>query len=52
MTEKINSIGIVKESRSDENRAPIAPDQVSQIINHNYLNLLKFLHHTVHTLYF
>ena len=33
MTEKINSIGIVKESRSDENRAPIAPDQVSQIIN-------------------
>ena len=32
MTEKINSIGIVKESRSDENRAPIAPNQVSQII--------------------
>ena len=33
MIEKINSIGILKESRSDENRAPIAPDQVSQIIN-------------------
>ena len=38
MTEKINSIGIVKESRSDENRAPIAPEQVSQIIK-KYPNL-------------
>ena len=40
MTEKINSIGIVKESRSDENRAPIAPNQVSQIIKkYPHINL-------------
>ena len=32
MTGIINSIGIIKESRSDESRAPIAPSQVSQII--------------------
>ena len=32
MTGIINSIGIIKESRPDESRAPIAPSQVSQII--------------------
>jgi len=32
MTKKINSIGILKESRPDESRAPIAPSQVSLII--------------------
>lgn len=32
MREKIHSIGIVKESRFDESRAPIAPNQVSEII--------------------
>ena len=32
MTGIINSIGIIKESRPDESRAPIAPNQVSQII--------------------
>ncbi len=32
MTGRINSIGIIKESRPDESRAPIAPSQVSQII--------------------
>ncbi len=32
MKKKINSIGIVKESRLDESRAPISPKQVSQII--------------------
>ena len=32
MTKKINSIGIIKESRADESRAPIAPSQVSLII--------------------
>ena len=32
MREKIHSIGIVKESRFDESRAPIAPIQVSKII--------------------
>ena len=33
MTKKINSIGILKESRPDESRAPIAPSQVSLIID-------------------
>ena len=33
MTKKIKSIGILKESRPDESRAPIAPSQVSLIIN-------------------
>ena len=32
MTKKIKSIGILKESRPDESRAPIAPSQVSLII--------------------
>ena len=32
MTRKINSIGIVKESRPDESRAPIAPNQIPLII--------------------
>ncbi|MDA0968003.1 MAG: hypothetical protein O2935_01540 [Proteobacteria bacterium] len=32
MREKIHSIGIIKESRFDESRAPIAPNQVSEII--------------------
>ena len=32
MTESINSIGIIKESRSDESRAPISPSQILQII--------------------
>ena len=32
MTGIINSIGIIKESRPDESRAPIAPSQISQII--------------------
>lgn len=32
MTKKINSIGIVKESRPDESRAPIAPKQISTIL--------------------
>ena len=32
MTQKIKSIGILKESRPDETRAPIAPSQVSLII--------------------
>jgi len=32
MTERINSIGIIKESRSDESRAPISPSQILQII--------------------
>jgi alanine dehydrogenase len=32
MKKKINSIGIVQESRPDETRAPIAPSQVSLII--------------------
>ena len=32
MRDKIHSIGIVKESRFDESRAPIAPNQVSKII--------------------
>ena len=32
MRKKIHSIGIVKESRFDESRAPIAPNQVSEII--------------------
>ena len=31
MTEGINSIGILRESRTDESRAPIAPKQISQI---------------------
>ena len=31
MTEVITSIGIIKESRPDERRAPIAPSQVSII---------------------
>ena len=31
MTEGINSIGILKESRTDESRAPITPKQISQI---------------------
>ena len=31
MTENIKSIGIIRESRSDESRAPIAPKQISQI---------------------
>ena len=33
MTKKIKSIGILKESRPDESRAPIAPSQVSLIID-------------------
>ena len=33
MTEKINSIGIVKESRLDESRAPIDPNQVKELLN-------------------
>ena len=33
MTVRINSIGIIKESRSDESRAPITPIQVSKIID-------------------
>ena len=32
MTKKINSIGIIKESRPDESRAPIAPKQISTIL--------------------
>ena len=32
MTGRINSIGIIKESRSDESRAPITPSQILQII--------------------
>ena len=32
MTKKIKSIGILKESRPDETRAPIAPRQVSLFI--------------------
>ena len=32
MTKKINSIGILKESRPDESRAPIAPNQIPLII--------------------
>ena len=32
MKKKIKSIGILKESRLDESRAPIAPSQVSLII--------------------
>ena len=35
MTGIINSIGIIKESRSDESRAPIAPSQVLQILEQN-----------------
>ena len=31
MTENIKSIGIIKESRSDESRSPIAPQQISLI---------------------
>ena len=31
MTESITSIGIIKESRSDENRAPLTPKQISKI---------------------
>ena len=31
MTENISSIGIIKESRPDENRAPLAPKQISKI---------------------
>ena len=33
MIKKINSIGIIKESRHDESRAPIAPSQVPYIID-------------------
>ena len=33
MTGKINSIGIIKESRPDESRAPITPRQILQIID-------------------
>ena len=32
MTKKIKSIGILKESRPDESRAPITPSQVPLII--------------------
>ena len=31
MTQKITSIGIIKESRNDERRAPIAPEQIKEI---------------------
>ena len=31
MKENINSIGIIKESRKDESRAPLAPYQISEI---------------------
>ena len=33
MTQKIGSIGIIKESRNDESRAPIAPEQIKEIKN-------------------
>ena len=33
MTKNINSIGIIKESRPDESRAPIVPIQISKIKN-------------------
>ena len=38
MTGKINSIGVIKESRSDESRAPIAPENISKI-KENFPNL-------------
>ena len=38
MTKKIKSIGILKESRPDESRAPIAPSHVS-LINKKYPDL-------------
>ena len=31
MSQKIGSIGIIKESRNDEGRAPIAPEQIKEI---------------------
>ena len=31
MTQKIGSIGIIKESRNDESRAPIAPEQIKEL---------------------
>ena len=31
MTQKIESIGIIKESRNDESRAPIAPEQIKEL---------------------
>ena len=30
---KIGSIGIIKESRNDESRAPIAPEQIKELKN-------------------
>lgn len=42
MTEIINSIGIIKESRPDESRSPIAPHQVSKIKN-QYPNINIFV---------
>ena len=46
MREKIHSIGIVKESRFDESRAPIAPNQVSKIIK-NILILIYLFSHVI-----
>ena len=31
MSQKIGSIGIIKESRNDEGRSPIAPEQIKEI---------------------
>ena len=41
MTKKIKTIGILKESRLDESRAPIAPSQVSLLIKkYPYINVI------------
>ena len=44
MTKKIKSIGILKESRPDESRAPIAPSHIS-LISKKYHDINLYLIH-------